>query len=127
MYGEYTCLDCGETFDEPKKWIEQHGLDSPPYEKFSGCPFCGGSYTQTILCDGCGCPIIGDYVQIQVTGSRYCDERAKAVAKYFIACGIDPNRLITVGNGNTKMLVDPGASDAYLNRRTDVFFKIIEE
>jgi hypothetical protein len=74
MYGEYTCLDCGETFDEPKKWIERHGLDSPPYEKFSGCPFCGGSYTQTILCDGCGCPIIGDYVQIQVTGNRYCDE-----------------------------------------------------
>lgn len=54
-------------------------------------------------------------------------ERAKAVAKYFIACGIDPNRLITVGNGNTKMVADPGSADAYLNRRTDVFFKIIEE
>ena len=49
------------------------------------------------------------------------------VAKYFIACGIDPNRLITVGNGNTKMVADPGSADAYLNRRTDVFFKIIEE
>lgn len=61
------------------------------------------------------------------SGQALSAERAKAVAKYFIACGIDPNRLITVGNGNTKMLVDPGASDAYLNRRTDVFFKIIEE
>lgn len=82
--------------------------------------------------------IYGVLANIQVEGNinarNYTDsgqalsaERAKAVAKYFIACGIDPNRLITVGNGNTKMLVDPGASDAYLNRRTDVFFKIIEE
>lgn len=54
-------------------------------------------------------------------------ERANAVAKYFIACGIDPNRIITVGNGNHKMLVDPGAEDASPNRRTDVEFKIIEE
>lgn len=61
------------------------------------------------------------------SGQALSAERAKAVAKYFIACGIDPNRLIAVGNGNTKMLADPGAADAYLNRRTDVFFKIIEE
>lgn len=20
MYGEYTCLDCGKTFDDPKRW-----------------------------------------------------------------------------------------------------------
>lgn len=60
-------------------------------------------------------------------GMALSAERAKAVAKYFIASGIDPNRLITVGNGNTKMMVDPGSADAYLNRRTDVFFKIIEE
>ena len=35
--------------------------------------------------------------------------------------------LSTVGNGNTKMVADHGSADAYLNRRTDVFFKIIEE
>lgn len=61
------------------------------------------------------------------SGQALSAERAKAVAKYFIACGIDENRLITVGNGNTKMVTDPSAADAYLNRRTDVFFKIIEE
>lgn len=61
------------------------------------------------------------------SGTALSAERAKAVAKYFIACGIDPNRIITVGNGNHKMLADPSGSDAYLNRRTDVFFKIIEE
>ena len=27
----------------------------------------------------------------------------------------------------TKMVAEPGYPDAYLNRRTDVFFKIIEE
>lgn len=61
------------------------------------------------------------------SGQALSLERAKAVAKYFIACGIDPNRIITVGNGNTAMVTDPAAPDAYLNRRTDVSFKIIEE
>lgn len=111
MYGEYTCLDCGKTFDDPKRWEKRHGLDSPPY-------------------------LDGAIIQVEgnINARNYSDsgqalsaERAKAVAKYFIACGIDPNRLITVGNGNTKMVADPGSADAYLNRRTDVFFKIIEE
>ena len=74
MYGEYTCLDCGKTFDDPKRWEERHGLDSPPYEDFSGCPYCGGAYTRTILCDACGEPIVCDYVKIQTTGDCYCDE-----------------------------------------------------
>lgn len=74
MYGEYTCLDCGKTFDEPKRWIEHHGLDSPPYESFCGCPYCGGTYTHTILCDSCGHPISNEYVKIQTTGACYCDE-----------------------------------------------------
>lgn len=60
------------------------------------------------------------------SGQALSAERAKAVAKYFVACGIDPNRIITVGNGNKKMVADPSSADAYLNRRTDVFFKIIE-
>lgn len=77
----------------------------------------------------------GAIIQVEgnINASDYSDsgqalsaERAKAVAKYLIACGIDPNRIITVGNGNTKMLVDPSSSNAKLNRRTDVFFKIIE-
>ena len=53
-------------------------------------------------------------------------ERAKTVKNYFVANGIDPDRIIIVGNGNTKMVVDPDSEDAYLNRRTDVFFKTIE-
>ena len=63
MYGEYTCLDCGKTFDDPKRWEERHGLDSPPYEDFSGCPYCGGAYARTILCDACGDVIASIYQQ----------------------------------------------------------------
>lgn len=59
-------------------------------------------------------------------GIRLSEERAKTIKNYFVACGIDPNRIIVVGNGNSKMLVDPNSADAYLNRRTDVFFKTIE-
>lgn len=59
-------------------------------------------------------------------GIRLSEERAKAVMNYFVANGIDPNRIIVIGNGNSKMLVDPNSADAIHNRRTDVFFKTIE-
>lgn len=73
MPGEYTCLDCGATFDEPKRWEERHGLDTPPYEQWSGCPICGGAYAPTIICDGCGEPITGDYVRVESSGEHFCD------------------------------------------------------
>lgn len=60
------------------------------------------------------------------TGRRLSEERAKTVKNYFVANGIDPNRIIVVGNGNSKMLVDPGSNDTVKNRRTDIFFKTIE-
>lgn len=59
-------------------------------------------------------------------GMKLSEERAKTVRNYFIANGIDANRIIIVGNGNTKMLVDPSSPDAEQNRRTDIFFKTIE-
>lgn len=60
-------------------------------------------------------------------GIKLSEERAKTIKNYFVACGIDPNRIIVIGNGNSKMLVDPNSEDAYLNRRTDIFFKTIED
>lgn len=59
-------------------------------------------------------------------GVKLSEERAKTVKNYFVANGIDPNRIIVIGNGNSKMIVDPNSADAHLNRRTDVFFKTIE-
>jgi len=78
----------------------------------------------------------GSIIQIEgnINASTYSEsgvalslKRAQTVADYLVEQGIDPNRLIVVGNGNTKMLVDPGSKDASLNRRTDVLFKIVEE
>lgn len=40
----FVCSDCGLEFDEPKTYTETHGLPFPPYEKWTGCPFCGGDY-----------------------------------------------------------------------------------
>lgn len=59
-------------------------------------------------------------------GMKLSEERAKTVKNYFVANGIDANRIIVVGNGNTKMVADPNGADAELNRRTDIFFKTIE-
>lgn len=78
----------------------------------------------------------GSIIQIEgnINASTYSDsgvslslKRAQAVADYLVEKGIDSDRLIVVGNGNTKMIVDPASKDASLNRRTDVLFKIIEE
>ena len=59
-------------------------------------------------------------------GVKLSEERAKTVKSYFVANGIDPNRIIFIGNGNSKMVADPNGPDAVKNRRTDVFFKTIE-
>lgn len=42
----YQCLDCGRKFSEPEKYQETHGLDSPPYEEWYGCPYCAGAYKE---------------------------------------------------------------------------------
>lgn len=41
---KYICLECGTEFDKPKRFTETHGLDTPPYETYTGCPVCGGAY-----------------------------------------------------------------------------------
>lgn len=68
----FICLDCGCVFDEPKHWIETHGLDSPPYEEWDGCPSCGGTYAETHKCDNCGDWINGEYVKLK-NGDNFCE------------------------------------------------------
>lgn len=67
----FVCLDCGEIFEEPMHWEERHGFDYPPYEHWSGCPFCKGDYVKTHKCDCCEEWITDDYVKIK-TGERFC-------------------------------------------------------
>ena len=52
----YKCTECGNLFEEGEQatWEERHGLDSPPYEKFSGCPVCRGDYEEVYQCKKCG-------------------------------------------------------------------------
>ena len=52
----YRCVSCGNLFEEGEQavWEERHGLDSPPYEKFSGCPVCKGDYEEVHQCKECG-------------------------------------------------------------------------
>ncbi len=68
----YVCLDCGKLFDSPKKIIEKHGLDSPPYEEFYACPKCGGAYVETTICNVCGNYITNDYIET-ADGNIYCE------------------------------------------------------
>ena len=58
----YMCADCGFVFEEPKHYTETHGLDTPPYEEWSGCPLCSGAYSKTLQCDECGRFFTGNYL-----------------------------------------------------------------
>lgn len=60
----FLCVDCGALFEEPRIHIERHGLDAPPYEKWTACPECGGGYVKTMRCKFCGDWITGDYVEL---------------------------------------------------------------
>ena len=68
----YVCLDCGDIFASPRRFVETHGFDNPPYEETNGCPSCGGAYAPTVECDICGKYITGDYIQT-IDGAMYCD------------------------------------------------------
>lgn len=68
----FICLDCGCVFDKSKHWIETHGLDSPPYEEWDGCPSCGGAYAETYKCDGCNDWLCGTYAETK-NGNKYCE------------------------------------------------------
>ena len=52
----FKCESCGNLFEEGEQatWEERHGLDSPPYEQWSGCPICKGGYEEVRQCKECG-------------------------------------------------------------------------
>lgn len=52
----YRCENCGHLFEEGEQavWEERHGFDTPPYEKWSGCPICKCDYEEVHQCKECG-------------------------------------------------------------------------
>ena len=54
--------------------------------------------------------------------------RADAVKQYFILNGISADRIVTVGNGSSKPVVENDTEEhKAMNRRTDVSFKCVEQ
>ena len=51
----YRCCECGNLFEEGEQavWEERHGLDTPPYERWSGCHICKGGYEEVRQCKEC--------------------------------------------------------------------------
>lgn len=63
-----------------------------------------------------------------VGAQKLSEERAKTVMQYFIMNGIDANRIIIVGNGGSNPMGDNSTAEGKeLNRRTDFFFKTVEQ
>lgn len=50
------CNECGKTFEDDAVavWNERHGFSEPPYESWTGCPFCYGGYDEAVQCEQCG-------------------------------------------------------------------------
>jgi len=76
----------------------------------------------------------GVYIQIEGNTSQrnegvteaeikqFSKERAESVANYFINKGISKERIMVVGNGDSKLL-DPENPAGAVNRRTEIYFK----
>lgn len=78
----YKCLECGHIFEdgEQAEWEEDHGFETPPYEKMSGCPICKGDYEETSCCSICK----GEFLQYELTDGvcEDCVEELKDEYRY---------------------------------------------
>ena len=66
----YFCLDCGELFEKPLQYIEDHRNCK---EYISCCPNCNGDYVKTYRCDKCGEWIDNDKYY-KIGKKKYCEE-----------------------------------------------------
>lgn len=68
----FVCIECGNIFEFPMRFVETYGLDTPPYQEFTCCPDCGGAYAEAHKCDHCGEWIDGTYIKLD-NGNRFCE------------------------------------------------------
>ncbi|MNB90980.1 putative lipoprotein YiaD precursor [compost metagenome] len=60
-------------------------------------------------------------------GRKLSLARAKTIAEHLAAKGVDESRFIVIGNGIANQIADNKTTEGQLqNRRTDIFFKVIE-
>lgn len=80
----YCCLECGHIFEDGEQavWEETHGLDAPPYEKFSGCPICKSNYEETVRCEICH----GEFLIDELNSGCVCNECLDEYKKDFDTC-----------------------------------------
>lgn len=70
----YACTECGNLFEAPTCAVDQHGLDSPPYEESEACPVCFESaFIEAFECTECGEYIAGRYIRTEA-GLNICDD-----------------------------------------------------
>lgn len=55
-------------------------------------------------------------------GIDFSRRRAESVVQFLKTQGLDPSRFVVIGNGDTKPVSD---TDDTLNRRTDIYFKVV--
>lgn len=69
MEEKFICLECGEIFEDPKRYTE----DLTPGGAFEGgtfiheyyaCPYCEGAYRQAVECSVCGEYVCCDDVEV---------------------------------------------------------------
>lgn len=71
--------------------------------------------------------LVGTDNPLDEASMKLSEQRAKSVANYLINKGVDPTRFVIVGNGASKPVGDNSTEEGKrLNRRTDVYFKVIE-
>lgn len=80
----YKCLKCERLFDEPAVWEETVGewCGMPAKEETSGCPFCKGSYEETIKCEVCG----RDFLREEMETLEVCQHCVDKYRKNFDMC-----------------------------------------
>lgn len=69
----YYCPECGYEFESPKKVVEKHGFEEPPFEIYLVCPKCKSTsfhLKNTTHCRCCGAKLTEGKVE-------FCSETCK--------------------------------------------------
>lgn len=69
----FYCVDCGHNFEKPKKSLERHNLNTPPFEKIYICPKCNSNNIKEKsirYCRYCG-------RTLKYNTDKYCNDTCK--------------------------------------------------